>query len=63
MAHHNHASSVVVAHSSDEGECPPGGAPPRISEIELMKTVNIGRVEEGRIRRMPLCRAVLRRVI
>jgi hypothetical protein len=54
MAPHNRASSLVVAHSSDDGKCSPGEAALRISEIELMKTVNIWRVEEGRITRVPV---------
>jgi len=54
MATHNQASSLVGARSPDEGECPPGEAALRISEIELMKTVNIWRVEEGPIRRVLL---------
>jgi hypothetical protein len=63
MAPHNQASSLVVARSSGEGECPPGEAALWSSEIELMKTVNIWRVEERPLRGEPLCRAMLRRVI
>jgi hypothetical protein len=60
MAPHNRASSLVVARSPDEHECPPGEAALRISEIELMKAFNIWRIEEGRIRRVPV---LLRRAI
>jgi hypothetical protein len=49
---------VVVARSSDDGECPPGEAALRISEIELMKALNIWRVEEGPVRRRLLRRAL-----
>jgi hypothetical protein len=58
MAPHDQASSVVIALSSDEGECPPGEAGLRISEIELMKTVNIWRVEEAPVRWVLLRRAI-----
>jgi hypothetical protein len=47
MAAHNQPSSLVVARSSDEGECPLGEAALWISEIELMKAVNIWSVEEA----------------
>ena len=55
MAAHNQASSLVVACSSGEGESPPSDAALWMSEIELMKAVNIWRVEEGRITRVPGC--------
>jgi hypothetical protein len=58
MAPHNQASSLVVARSLDEIECPPGEAALRISEIELMKTVNIWRVEEAPVRWVLLRRAI-----
>ena len=51
---------MVVACSSDDGKCPPGEAALRISEIELMKTVNIWRVEEAPVRPVPVA---LRRTI
>jgi len=54
MAPHNQASSLVGARSPDENECPPGEAALKISEIELVKAVNIWRVEEGPIRRVLL---------
>ena len=54
MAAHNQASSLVVVRRPDEGECLPGETALRISEIELMKTVNIWRIEEGRITRAPV---------
>jgi len=54
MAPHNRASSLVVARCPDEGECSPGEAEVRISEIELMKAFNIWRIEEGRITRVPV---------
>jgi len=54
MAPHNQASSLVVARSPDENECPPGEAALTISEIELVKAINIWRVEEGPIRRVLL---------
>ena len=63
MAPHNQASSLVVARNADEGEYPLGEAALRISGIELMIALNIWRVEEGPVRRIPLCRAMLRRVI
>ena len=50
MGAHNQASSLIVARSPDEGEGPPGEAALRISEIELVKTVNIWRVEEAPVR-------------
>jgi len=49
---------VVVARSPDEGECPPSEAALWISEIELMKTVNIWRVEEAPVRWVLLRRAI-----
>jgi hypothetical protein len=49
MASHGQASSLVIARNSDEGGCPPRETALRISEIELMKTLNIWRIEEGRI--------------
>ena len=45
------------------GECLLGEATLRISGIELMKALDVWRVEEGPVRREPLCRAMLRRVI
>ena len=40
------------------GECLPGEAALRISEIELMKAVNVWRVEEGPVRLVLLRRAI-----
>jgi len=54
MAAHNQGSSLVVARCPDEGECRPGEAALWISEIELVKAVNIWRIEEGRITRVPV---------
>ena len=54
MAAHNQASSLGVARSPDEGESPLGEAALRMSGIELVKAVNIWRVEEGPIRRVLL---------
>jgi hypothetical protein len=54
MAPHNRASPLVVARSSDEGDCPLGEAALWISGIELMKAFNIWRIEEGRITRVPV---------
>ena len=58
MASHNQASSLVAVRSPDEGECPPGEAALRIFEIELVKTVNIWRVEEAPVRWVLLQRAI-----
>ena len=56
-----YVSNLTVTQVHDEH--PLGEATLRISGIELMKAANIWRVEEGPVRREPLCRAMLRRVI
>jgi hypothetical protein len=58
MAPHNQASSVVVARGLDEGECPLREGALQISEIELMKAVNIWRVEEAPVRWVLLRRTI-----
>ena len=58
MPPHNQASSLVVARSSDEGKCPLGEAALRISEIELVKAVNIWRVKEAPVRWVLLHRTI-----
>jgi hypothetical protein len=60
MAPHNQASSLVVGHNPDESERPLAESALRISEIELVKTVNIWRIEEAPVRRGVV---VLRRTI
>jgi hypothetical protein len=54
MAAHNQASSLVVARGRSEGESPPSEAALLMSGIELMKALNIWRIEEGRITRVPV---------
>jgi hypothetical protein len=55
-------SPLLPLRASDESECQVSEPALRISGIELMKALNVWRVEEGPVRRV-LARARLRRAI